>query len=59
MKYGTILSSKILFILLSQFVAIPEKAFHIGFYEEKQLLILHSYFYEKYTANTKKSDICR
>ena len=59
MRYRTIMFNDSLLILLSQFVAIPEKAFWASFCKEKQSDILHSRFYQRLTLNTKKSDTCR
>ena len=53
MKHGTIIFNNSLFISLSQFVAIPEKAFQVIFYEEKLSEILHSHFYERFTPIQK------
>ena len=48
-----------LFISWSQFVTIPEKSFEVSFCEEKQSETVQSYFYQRYTPNTKISGICR
>ena len=58
MKYGSIIFNHSLFILLSQFVAIHEKAFYVSFYKEKQSESLLNYVYQRYTLSIKKSDIC-
>ena len=58
MRYRTIMFNDSLLILLSQFVAIPEKAFWVSFSKEKQSENLQSGFYQRLTLNTKKSDTC-
>ena len=54
MKYQTIMLYDSLFISMSQFVAIPSKAFWVSFSKEKQSQIMHSHLYQKLTLNTKK-----
>ena len=56
MKYGTIMLNDSLFMSSSQFVTIPWKA-QLSFCKIKQSDILHSYFYQRRTPNTKKLHI--